>query len=70
MYAGIFILIFGFCVLLSGLYMYSGEGHSISALSWRAPYKNLNKKGWKNIGKWTMIVSLFIMLIGVILIII
>ncbi len=26
-------------------------------LSWKAAFKNLTKEEWKNIGKWTMIVS-------------
>jgi hypothetical protein len=69
MYAGIFILIFGFCVLLVGLYMYSGSGHPIKAITWRVPFKNLTKKEWKNIGKWTIISSIIIMILGIILII-
>ena len=60
----ILMFIFGFCVLLVGFYMY--KGHKLNALSWRAPYQHLSKNEWKNIGKWTMISSLFIFLIGII----
>ncbi len=67
MYAGIFILIFALCVLLTGLYMFTG--HKLNILTWRAAFKNLTIDKWKNIGKWTMISSLFIAIIGVILII-
>lgn len=67
MYAGIFILIFALCVLLTGLYMFTG--HELNILTWRAAFKNLTIDKWKNIGKWTMVSSLFIAIIGVILII-
>lgn len=67
MYAGIFFLIFALCVLLIGLYMFTG--HELNILTWRAAFKNLTVDKWKNIGKWTMISSLFIAIIGVILII-
>ena len=63
--ASIFIMIFSICILLVGIYMY--RGHKIDSITWRAAYKNLTKDEWKNIGKWTIIVSLFIFLIGIIL---
>lgn len=61
---GIFMLIFATCVLLTGLYMYTG--HKLGIVTYRAAFKNLNKSDWKNIGKWTMIVSIFIYIIGII----
>ena len=67
MYAGIFLLIFAGCVFLMGLYAYTG--HKIDILTWRAAFKNLTINEWKNIGKWTMISSSFIAIIGIILII-
>ena len=60
---GIFFIIFGICVLLTGLYTFTG--HELGILTARPAFKNLKKEEWKNIGKWTMIVSLFIILIGV-----
>ena len=41
-------------------------GHKVDILTGRAAYKNLNKSEWKNIGKWTMIASIFIFLIAII----
>lgn len=60
----ILMFIFAACVLLVGFYMY--KGHKISALEWRAAYKNLSIDEWKNIGKWTMIVSVFIFIVAII----
>ena len=60
---GLFMLIFGGCVFLTGLYAFTG--HSIGILTERPAFKNLKKEEWKNIGKWTMIASLFIILIGI-----
>ncbi len=59
----ILMLIFGICVLLVGLYMFTG--HKIDMLSWRAGFKNLNKEEWKNIGKWTMVTSIFIFILAI-----
>lgn len=56
--------IFGFCVLLTGLYMY--RGHKLELIAWKAAFKGLNKDGWKNVGKWTMISSIIIFLIAII----
>ena len=61
---GIFFIIFGVCVLLTGLYAFTG--HKIGILTERPAFKNLTISEWKNIGKWTMITSLFIILIGII----
>ena len=60
---GILMLIFGTTVFITGLYMFTG--HKIGMLAWRAAYKNLDKNGWIKIGKYTMIVSIFILLIGI-----
>ena len=64
---GILMLIFGIMVLIIGIYMYTG--HKVGALSWRAPYKNLRKSDWQNIGKYTIIVSIFIFILSLIAII-
>ena len=60
----ILMLIFGTCVLLVGLYMFTG--HKVGLLEGRVAFQNLNKNEWKNIGKWTMISSLIIYAIGII----
>ena len=64
---GIFMLIFATCLLLVGLYMFTG--HKLGIMTERPSFKNLNKSEWKNIGKWTMIVSTFIYVLGIIAII-
>lgn len=61
---GIFMFIFATCVLLVGLYMFTG--HKIGLLTGRVAFRNLSKNEWKNIGKWTMIVSIFIYIISII----
>ena len=61
---GILFLIFGICTLLVGFYMFTG--HKLDILTWRAAYKNLNESDWKNIGKWTMITSIFIFALAVV----
>ena len=60
---GILFIIFGVCVFLTGLYSFTG--HEIWILTGRAAFQHLTKDQWKNIGKWTMIASIFIILIGV-----
>ena len=60
----ILMFIFFICVLLMGLYIYTG--HDVKTLFWRAPYKNLTKKHWKNIGKWTMISSVIPFILAII----
>lgn len=67
MYAGIFLLIFAVCILLVGLYMFTG--HKLNILTWRAAFKHLTINEWKNIGKWTMISSIPITIVSIILII-
>ena len=61
---GILFLIFGICTLLVGFYMF--RGHKLDMLTWRAAYKNLNESDWRNIGKWTMITSIFIFTLAVV----
>lgn len=61
---GILMFIFAICVLLVGLYMYTGR--ELKLISWKAAYIGVDKNGWKNIGKWTMIVSIFIFIIAII----
>jgi len=58
-------LIFAICVFLMGLYMFTG--HKVGMLEWRAAFKNLTIEEWKNIGKWTMVSSIFILIIAIIL---
>ena len=60
----ILMLIFGTCVFLTGLFMYTG--HKIDLLTGRTAYQNLKKSEWINIGKWTMIASIFIFLLAII----
>jgi len=60
----ILMTIFGISLLLFGLYIYTG--HDVSKLFIRAQFKNLNKSEWKNIGKWTMIVSIIPFVIALI----
>lgn len=59
----ILFFIFATCVLLTGLYMY--KGHKLGVISWRAAFRNLNKDGWINVGKWTMISSILIYAIAI-----
>ena len=55
---------FGLSVLLVGFYMYTG--HELKVISWKAAFKGLNKSGWKKVGKYTMIASIFIFIIAII----
>lgn len=59
----ILMIIFGICTFLTGLYMFSG--HKLEMLSWKAAYKNLNKNQWKNLGKWTMIVTVIPIILAI-----
>ena len=60
----ILMFIFGTCVLLTGLYMYTG--HKVEILTYRAAFRNLSKSEWKNIGKGAMISSIIIFAIAII----
>ncbi len=59
----ILFFIFGLCVFLVGLYAFTG--HELGIMTNRAAFNNLNKKEWKNIGKWTMISSIVIFAIAI-----
>ena len=61
---GILMLIFATCVLLIGIYMYTG--HKVDILTYRVAFKNLSIDEWKNIGKWTIVSSIFIYILGII----
>ena len=61
---GILMLIFATILFLIGLYMFNG--HKIDLLTARPAFKNLTIDEWKKIGKYTMIVSIFIFIIGII----
>jgi len=58
------MFIFATCVLLIGLYMFAG--HEFKLVSWRVPFKDIGESGWKTVGKWTMITSIFIFIIAII----
>ena len=60
----ILMFIFSICILLVGLYAYTG--HKIDMLAWRAAFKGLTIDGWKNVGKWTMISSIIPFILGII----
>lgn len=60
----ILMFIFATCVLLVGYYMY--RGHKLKMVAWKAAYKGLTIEGWKKVGKWTMIASIFIYVIAII----
>ena len=61
---GILMLIFGGVLFLTGLYMFTG--HKLGIFDCRPAFKNVTIEGWKNIGKYTIIVSIFIFIVGVI----
>ena len=60
----ILMFIFAGCVFLMGLYMFTG--HKVGLLEGRVAFNNLKISEWKNIGKWTMISSIFIFIIAII----
>ena len=59
---GILFLIFAFCVLFIGFYMFTG--HKLGIMEGRVAFQNLSKEQWKNIGKWTMISSSVLFIIS------
>ncbi len=64
---GISILMFalGIGVFLAGLWLFTG--HKSELLLWKNPdASKLSKAEVRNVGKWTMITSLVIVIIGVI----
>ncbi len=56
-------LIFGGCVLLVGLYMYTG--HELKIIAWKAAFKGLTIEGWKRVGKYTILASVIIFMIAI-----
>lgn len=61
---GILMLIFGTVTLLVGLYMFTG--HELGIMTYRAAFRNLKISDWIKIGKYTMIVSVFILILGIV----
>ena len=59
---GILMIIFATVLLLVGIYMYTG--HKLGIFDLRPAFKNLSIEGWKKVGKYTIIVSIFIFIIG------
>ena len=59
----ILMFIFSGCLFLTGLYAFTG--HKIGILTGRVAFRNLSIEEWKNIGKWVMIVSIFVLIIGI-----
>lgn len=69
MEAGILFIIFGFLVFLCGLYLFTG--HKNEVLLWKVhDIKNFTIEQTKNVGKWTIIASIIILIIGIIMYII
>ena len=64
---GILMIIFASAIVLIGLYMYTG--HKLGIFEYRVAFRNLTIADWRRIGKYTMIVSIFVYLIGIIAII-
>lgn len=60
---GILMIIFATCLLLVGLYMFTG--HKLGIFDYRPAFKNLDKAGWRKVGIGTIIVSIFIYIIGI-----
>ena len=60
----ILMFIFALGVFLAGLYIFTG--HKSEILLWKVYDKNPTKEKLRNIGKWTMISSLIIFIIGII----
>ena len=61
---GILMLIFATALLLVGIYMFTG--HKLDIMTWRVAFRNLTIDDWKKIGKWTIIVSIFVYVLGII----
>ena len=61
---GILMIIFAIALFLTGLYMYTG--HEIKMIKWRAAFKNTTISDWKKIGKYTIMVSGFVLILGII----
>ena len=61
---GILMIIFASALLLVGIYMFTG--HKLGIFDLRPAFKNLSIEGWKKVGKYTIIVSVFIYILGII----
>lgn len=59
------MLIFSISIFIVGLYIYKFE--DIKFMSFKATYKNLTKREIKNIGKYTMIVSIIPLIVSIII---
>ncbi len=61
----ILMLIFGILIFLAGLWLFTG--HKNEVLLWKVPdIKKFTIEETKNVGKWTMIVSLIPLLLALI----
>ena len=60
---GILMLIFATALLFVGIYMYTG--HKLEMIAWKAAFKGATLDDWKKIGKYTIIVSAFVYLLGI-----
>ncbi len=60
----ILMLIFGICIFITGLFMFTG--HMLGILTGRVAFQNLSISEWKNIGKWTMITSIIPFILAII----
>jgi hypothetical protein len=61
---GILMIIFATCLLLPGIYM--ATGHKLGIFDYRPGFKNLSKEGWKKVGIGTILVSIFVYILGII----
>ena len=59
----ILMILFGICIFLVGLYMFTG--HKLGIMSLRTAFRNLSQNEWKNIGKWTMIASVIPIILAI-----
>ena len=61
---GTLMIIFASILLIVGLYMYTG--HKLSIFDCRPAFKNLTVEGWKNIGKYVILISVFVYILGIV----
>ncbi len=62
----ILMFIFGFLILLCGIYLYSGHnGDFTQLLLWKTHKKSYSTKELHSVGKWTMIASIIPIIIGI-----
>lgn len=61
---GILMIIFAIALFLTGIYMYTG--HKLKVIAWKAAFKSATIEDWKKIGKYTMYVSIFVLILGII----